>query len=112
VPIRAVLNACIVQIRERTLPGNRTACKPESPWLIGAAAGIPQIIRIRETERIELALDRYLCVGPQNQGCGQVVKIHHVEKRSPRVLPGGGKKLKEGFMPCVVRVLVAGCCRV
>src|SRR5690348_1299310 len=88
------------------------AGEAEGPGLKGAAAGVPEVVCVRQGQGVELARRGDILVGAENQRAQEVAIVHHVEKREARIETGRGEKLKERAVRVVVGIVVARSIRV
>src|SRR5262245_37998333 len=64
---RAILDACVVQVAQRSSAGGSPSVVTKSPGLIHAAAHVPKIVGVAQPKGMKLAGDGDLCVRTQNQ---------------------------------------------
>src|SRR5215472_5132002 len=83
-------------------------CVSESPGLVGAAAGIPKVMAVREPKAMDVVANGEILARAQHDFLKKVAVIHLIEERKPRVNTGCGKDREECTVNVVVGIAVAG----
>src|SRR5581483_6862547 len=98
IPQRYV-HADVAHVRKAAVPAAGPAGVAESPRLKGAPASIPEIRRVRQPQRVKLVPQHEPARQPKGRARIEILVIHHVVERKPRVRARRRQHLKK----CPVR---------